>query len=427
MDYSIKSIKLLRNSSTVADLAEAKTKIETYVKTTKASENLDGVAILGRYTSENVVKTVMGLVNGSGLTASITYVDATSIESAITSAQSDIKNIQEEIKEITGSTESGGTIDLKIKAAIEKLHKEDTAEKNQYVSSVNETDGVITVSRTQIPVTGVSDEAVASQFVTAVKVENNTVKATRAQANASDIIVSGTTLLSDKITAMDKATKVVIETSSTTSGMLKTYTVKQGDETVGTIDIPKDFLVKSGSIVTGTWSGNTFTPSTTGKDKALALVINSKDATATDETVYINVKDLCDVYTAGDGIQVSNNQFSIKVASGNETFLSVDGNGVKLSGVQTAIDTAKNAVIGSADDASGSTTVYGAKKYAETIVAASTAKQISVAAGNGVSIATEGTKNTISAKVKDSNEAIKVGTSGLYLDFTATTVDCGTF
>lgn len=76
-----------------------------------------------------------------------------------------------------------------------------------------------------------------------------------------------------------------------------TYIVKQGGSQVGVaINVPKDMVVESGSVVTGTWSGDTFTPGTgTGTGKALALVIANGGG-----TVYINVADLVDVYTAGN-------------------------------------------------------------------------------------------------------------------------------
>lgn len=48
--------------------------------------------------------------------------------------------------------------------------------------------------------------------------------------------------------------------------------------------VPKDKVVESGSIVPGTWAGNSFTPSASGTDSALKLIIaNSQDV------VYINV------------------------------------------------------------------------------------------------------------------------------------------
>ena len=46
-------------------------------------------------------------------------------------------------------------VDTKITTAIQKLDKSDTAVNNQYVSAVSETDGIITVSRASLPVIGV--------------------------------------------------------------------------------------------------------------------------------------------------------------------------------------------------------------------------------------------------------------------------------
>lgn len=79
------------------------------------------------------------------------------------------------------------------------------------------------------------------------------------------------------------------------------------------------------------------------------------DGTIHYKTVEVDVKDLVDAYTAGNGLKLENNEFSVKVAEGNESFLTVDTNGVKLSGVQYAIDTAKQEAIDAAAEA--------AKKY----------------------------------------------------------------
>lgn len=55
----------------------------------------------------------------------------------------------------------------------------------------------------------------------------------------------------------------------------------------------------------------------------------------------INVSDLFQAYTNGDGLSLNGTTFSIKIATGSEGFLSVDENGLKLSGVQAAIDSVK--------------------------------------------------------------------------------------
>ena len=59
------------------------------------------------------------------------------------------------------------------------------------------------------------------------------------------------------------------------------------------------------------------------------------------KTVEVDVKDLVDTYTAGNGLDLANNAFSVKRDTTSEDFLTISADGVKLSGVQAAIDTAK--------------------------------------------------------------------------------------
>ena len=46
------------------------------------------------------------------------------------------------------------------------------------------------------------------------------------------------------------ASVATVTTDTTTDGALKSYTIKQGNTTVGVIDIPKDMVVESGEVVT---------------------------------------------------------------------------------------------------------------------------------------------------------------------------------
>ena len=80
------------------------------------------------------------------------------------------------------------------------------------------------------------------------------------------------------------------------------------------INIPKDYLVKSGTVDTVTAAdkaaGGKFENDSNFQvgDKYIDFVVNVKDpAQVTDEHIYINVKDLVDVYTGGDGISIDNN------------------------------------------------------------------------------------------------------------------------
>lgn len=122
-----------------------------------------------------------------------------------------------------------------------------------------------------------------------------------------------------------------------TEGYLKTYELKQGGNLVGKIDIPKDMVVSGGSLVHGTWSGSTFTEDPDGPDTAIKIEFANAD------TIYINTKDLVDYYTAGNAaitINNTSNTIALKLDEDGEAFLSITENGLKLSGVQTAINKA---------------------------------------------------------------------------------------
>ena len=146
--------------------------------------------------------------------------------------------------------------------------------------------------------------------------------------------------LSDLRTELVSALTISLNAAGTpTSGYLKTYILSQGINEIGRIDIAKDLVVKSGSLVHGTWTDNTFTEDPEGPDTALKLVIANQK-----EPVYINTKDLVDYYTAGNGIDIDNthNTIALKLDANGESFLTVGVDGLKLDGVQVAIDKAVN-------------------------------------------------------------------------------------
>ena len=65
-------------------------------------------------------------------------------------------------------------------------------------------------------------------------------------------------------------------------------------------------------------------------DKNQSFIINTKDGSGTNEHIYVNVKDLIDTYTAGTGLTLTNNQFSIGNGAISESMLA--------QAVQTKID-----------------------------------------------------------------------------------------
>lgn len=220
--------------------------------------------------------------------------------------------------------------------------------------------------------------------------------------------------------------QVTIDTSTTTEGMSKSYTIKQGSSTVGTIDIPKDMVVSSATIVNKDAEGTQGT--------FIKMVIaNSTDV------LYINVGTLVDIYTAAANatqiqltINQSTNEISATIVAGSITAtelaadaittakiadknvtkakleqdvqnsldkadsaiqtiaegatngtVAVDGTDVAVHGLGTAAYTAssdydaagsanaaKTAVIGTTADEATADTIKGAKKYTDEAVAA---------------------------------------------------------
>lgn len=88
------------------------------------------------------------------------------------------------------------------------------------------------------------------------------------------------------------------------------------------------------------------------------IVVSAEGEDVIYKTDVVNIADLVDTYVAGHGLDLSGNEFSIKLASDSEEFLSVDANGLKLSGVQSAIDAAKDAAIEDAKKYAVASTVY---------------------------------------------------------------------
>lgn len=87
------------------------------------------------------------------------------------------------------------------------------------------------------------------------------------------------------VSAGGEAGVITIETGSTTPGALKTYTVKQGGQVIGVIDIPKDLVVSAGSVVVD--------PDGQESGTYIKLVIANQE-----DPLYINVGTLVDIYTA---------------------------------------------------------------------------------------------------------------------------------
>ena len=358
----INHIHLYRNGVVLDNRKAAESRLKEFASGNTYTD-LDGVAILARYKSDkntNDILTLVGIMyEDQSAAKSITIIDVEDLKS---DAKVEVDALKKAVDDLKGNSSASTSGDTSVEGAkrytdgkIAELDVTDAAEENKYVSSVSETDGKITVSRTAIPIIGVTDTKENGKFVTSIKLEGNIVKAERAQITSSQVSREATTSITGvTVEAALKEVKdrSIVTLSSTTpsdgTSVLKKYTLYQNGEEIGGIDIPKDLVVTSGSVVKGTWSGNVFTESESGNGTALKLVIANQTA-----PVYINTLDLVKDHVGVSGISISDtNEISIKIADGNEgNFLKLDAGGLKLEGVDAAIKKSATVVEKKADDA----------------------------------------------------------------------------
>ena len=324
----INHIHLYRNGVVLDNRKAAESRLKEFASGNTYTD-LDGVAILARYRSEkntNDILTLVGIMyeDQSGA-KSITIIDVEDLKS---DAKVEVDALKEAVNGLKGNPSTSTSGDTSVEGAkrytdgkIAELDFTDVEVENQYVSSVSETDGRITVSRTAIPIIGVTDSKEDGKFVTSIKLEGNTVQAERAQITSSQVSRVATDITGATVEAALKEVKdsSIVTLSSTTpsdgtSSILKKYTLTQnnGKHVIGDIDIPKDLVVTSGSVVKGTWSENVFTEEESGNGTALKLAIANQEA-----PVYINTLDLVKDHTGGNGISISDtNVISVKLNDG---------------------------------------------------------------------------------------------------------------
>ena len=85
------------------------------------------------------------------------------------------------------------------------------------------------------------------------------------------------------------------------------------------------------------------------------LILTYLDVNGSKQVVNIPLGDFLRESEFKNGLQVNNGEVSVKLGEGNESFLTVGADGVKLSGVQDAINAAKSSILGNLDETDAKT------------------------------------------------------------------------
>ena len=217
-------------------------------------------------------------------------------------------------------------------AAINGLNAGIKGGNGKFIQSVKEEKGVITAVEADLTASAVAYDKTADKVITSATNVSAAIKELDAKvaANKDAELTYKTVKLTDgEVTALaDANVKEAYKVVSVNNGGTET--------TVG--DIIK--IYKDSSLVSIDYTG---TNDKGKKGQFLKYVYTL--ANGTEKTVYVDMSKLVDQAEVEKGIQAIDGKLSIKLAEGNEAgFLTVDANGLKLSGVKAAIDTAKNEV-----------------------------------------------------------------------------------
>lgn len=371
----IKHIHLFRNGTVLDNRNLAVEKLKTFINGDKY-DNLDGVAILARYKSaSNGVQTLVGFVYGGDGTnsKSITIFDN---EGSKSDTNTEINSLRNEIKtQIQNTLTSANTYTDK---EIAKLDVDDSPVDNNFVTSVSESDGKITVQRAAVasPTKTVSvTKADGGGVNLDVNIDGKTIvkntdgKISVASAALTQYVGENAVTVSSADTSNNKTVSLKINSedkvlSQNTNGLSATLSIAYDSSTRklqlkgkdGNLisDIDATAFVKDGMLNdTAVFTASATTQTVVFGDRRheySSLTINhhylafefkiDNDTAQPYKYEILDATSIIDVYKNGNGLDLTGHTFSIKLAQGSENFLTVDGNGVKLSGVKAAIDAA---------------------------------------------------------------------------------------
>ena len=126
--------------------------------------------------------------------------------------------------------------------------------------------------------------------------------------------------VNDKVSEVVHPEYTLVKKESADDGYISSYNLTKNGEVVGsTINIPKDYLVKSATLETVTIEDTPIEGYIIG-DKYIDFVVNTVQGDENTHHIYLLVSDLVDTYKSGQGIVISDdNVVSIVIQDGTKT------------------------------------------------------------------------------------------------------------
>lgn len=313
-----KKLQLLRNQTIFGTKALALTGLDTQLKNLSVGE-----PAIASYTDGDEVSILLGISYGDGENYQI-------FEGAKIGEGGNLE-IPQEVQDA-------------IDNAINALDTADTAVAHNFVTEVKQENGKIIVKRGAVASSGatitITDGADGG-------INLEVVSSALTQYVGKDAIVVGEesdgekeislTLNADDKVLTQNASGLLANidlTWSSTDGLK--LIGKEGTviKTIPATDFIKDGMLKNVELVQLTGAN----PSGLTDGTYLYFTFNTDGGS---KEIYVNVTSLIDIYTGTNGVQVSGKEISAVKDPSSEAFLDITATGIKVTGIQTAIDSAK--------------------------------------------------------------------------------------
>lgn len=214
-------------------------------------------------------------------------------------------------------------------------------------------------------------------------VENSLSEKITENTNTIDAEVARATAAESELTAKVNSKVSAVEIRKNSASDLQ-YTLYVDEKPCGDINIPEDQFLKSVDY--------------DSVSKKITFVFKTTEG---EVTSVINVSDLVDTYTAGNGLKLDENKFSVQVSEGSESYLSVTEGGVKLTGINNEF--AKKANVGDSYTKEESDAKYITEHQDITNLA--TKEDVEEVANELTETETKVSQNTSAIEVLNGNEA----------------------
>lgn len=136
----------------------------------------------------------------------------------------------------------------------------------------------------------------------------------------------------DTIAAVHAPEYTLAKQAAAEDGYFATYYLTKDSVQVGEkINIPKDYLVKEAELLEVAVTDTPYSGAVIG-DKYIDFTINTQASDEDERHIYLPVKDLVDVYTGGNGINIdASNIVSVQIDAANSNGLALSSAGLKLN------------------------------------------------------------------------------------------------